>query len=138
MSGELIGEFRGKTIGMRIVEIFENGMETESTDHSAGRLLGIDAEDTGTNRSVWRFPDNIKGEGIGVITSKNGEIATYTVSGTGRGTVGSTEAIFHGIINLRSSTPQWSRLNGSPVMVEYKVDSEDNIHWKIWEWKEKT
>nr|WP_157209647.1 hypothetical protein [Methanosalsum zhilinae] len=138
MSGKPIGEFRGKTIGMRIVEILENGMKTESTDQATGRLLGTDAEHIGTDWNVWRFPDKISGEGIGVITSKSGEIATYTASAFGKGTVGSSEVKLHGIINFRSSTSEWSSLDGSSFPVTYEVDSEDNIHWKIWEWKEKT
>ncbi len=138
MSGELIGEFRGKTIGMRIVEILENGMKTESTDKAIGKLLGIDAEHTGTDWNVWRFPDNISGEGIGIITSKSGDVATYTASAYGKGNLGSSEATFHAIINFRSSTPKWSRLDGSSFPVTYEADSEGNIHWKIWEWEEKT
>lgn len=138
MSGELIGEFKGKTIGMRIVEVLENGMKTESTDKAIGKLLGIDAEHTGTDWNVWQFPDNISGEGIGIITSKSGDAATYTASAFGKGNLGSSEAMFNAIINFRSSTPKWSRLDGSSFPVTYEADSEGNIHWKIWEWKEKT
>ncbi|AEH61286.1 hypothetical protein Mzhil_1446 [Methanosalsum zhilinae DSM 4017] len=80
MCGEMIGEFRGKTSGMRIVEILENGMNAESTDQATGKLLGTDAKHIETDWNVWRFPNKISGEGIGVITSKSGEIAMYTAS----------------------------------------------------------
>jgi hypothetical protein len=78
MCGELIGEFQGKAIGTRIVELLENGLRLESTDQTTGRLLGIEAEDMATGLVICRFPDHFYAEGKGVVTSKAGEMAMYT------------------------------------------------------------
>ncbi len=135
MSGELIGESRGKIIGTRIVELLETSPKIETTDQSTGKLLGIDSQDMSTARSVWRSPDTFYAEGIGVVASPSGEVAMYTGTGMGKGSLWSPETLFHGMILFRSSTPQWSRLNGIVAVVEYTVDAEGNSHSRIWEWK---
>lgn len=135
MSGELIGESRGKIIGTRVVELLETGPKIETTDQSTGKLLDIESQDVSTAWSVWRSPDIFYAEGIGVTTSKDGEMAMYTGSGIGIGGPGSPETSFHGMILFHSSTPKWSRLNGTAVMVEYTVDADGNTHSRLWEWK---
>jgi hypothetical protein len=135
MSGELIGELRGKIIGTRIVELLETSPNIETTDQSTGKLLDIDAQDMSTAWSMWRSPDSFYAEGLGVTTSNSGEMATYTGSGVGKGGPGSSESSFHGMLLFRSSTPKWARLNGVAVMVEYTVDADGNTHTRLWEWK---
>ncbi|KUG20377.1 MAG: hypothetical protein KO206_07125 [Methanomicrobiaceae archaeon] len=134
MCGELIGEFRGKITGTRIIELLETGPKIESTDRSTGKLLGIDAEEMATGWSVWRSADTQYGEDIGVITSKSGEMAMYTASFIGTGSAGSLAGNYRGTVYFHSSTPQWTRLNGKSVVFEYGADEEGNNHWRLLEW----
>jgi hypothetical protein len=106
MSGELIGESRGKIIGTRVVELLETSPKIETTDLSTGRLLGIESQDLSTAWSVWRSPDTFHAEGSGVVTSKDGEMAMYTGMGMGKGSASDPETLFHGLLFFRSSTPQ--------------------------------
>lgn len=135
MSGELIGESRGKIIGTRVIELLEASPKIETTDQSAGKLLGVESQDLSTAWSVWRSPDTFYAEGTGVVTSKDGEMAMYTGMGMGKGSVSDPETLFHGLLFFRSSTPQWSRLNGTAVIIEYTVDAEGNSRSRLWEWK---
>jgi hypothetical protein len=48
MSGEFIGEFQGKVIGMRIIEILGTGPKIEVAGKITGHLLGIETEGLGT------------------------------------------------------------------------------------------
>ena len=135
MSGELIGESRGKIIGTRVVELLETSPKIETTDQAAGKLLGIESRDLSTAWSVWRSPDTFHAEGVGVVTSNDGEMAMYTGMGMGKGSVSDPETLFHGLLFFRSSTPGWSRLNGIAVILEYTVDAEGNSRSRLWEWK---
>jgi hypothetical protein len=47
MSGEFIGEFQGKIIGMRIIEILGTGPKIEVAGQITGHLLGIETEGLG-------------------------------------------------------------------------------------------
>ncbi len=136
MCGEMIGEFQGKAIGMRILELFENGPKIEVSGQLRGTLLGIDAEGMGTGLDVWLSPDTLYGEVVGVITSKSGEMAMFNTTCVGKTRVGNLAGTYLGMIYFRSSTPKWSRLTGKAVVYEETDDDEGNFHWKLWEWKE--
>ena len=56
---------------------------------------GTDGTEIGTYCTIYRPEGVLYGEGQGVITSKEGEIATWTASGIGRFT-GQGKIRFHG------------------------------------------
>jgi len=82
MSGELIGEFKGRATGYRVTDILMNGPKIEASFRQTGKLLGIDAIDMATYWSVMTAPDVMYGEGQGVVRSMTGEMACYRGTGT--------------------------------------------------------
>ncbi|MDW7733220.1 MAG: hypothetical protein SCH66_12440 [Methanolobus sp.] len=56
MSGELIGEFQGKAIGMRIVGIRETESKIEVAGQITSHLLGTKVEGLGTALEVYGYP----------------------------------------------------------------------------------
>jgi hypothetical protein len=128
MLGELIGEFKGKNTGWRVLP--EGKIEV--TAQGTGKILGKDAFLMST--SVGSMANGIfMGEGNGVITTMEGEtvmmkgIAVGFPSGNGGATRTAT-------IHMTQSQ-KLARLNKVVGMHEYETDMQDNWTGKIWEWK---
>ncbi len=66
MLGELIGEFKGKIIGMRVLPI-ECSPKMESSFRDIGKILDIDLTDIGTFWSLFEEDGGIYGEGQGIL-----------------------------------------------------------------------
>lgn len=128
MIGELIGEFKGKNIGWRVLP---DG-KIETTAHGSGKLLGVDAFVIST--SVGTMSGGVfMGESNSVFTTMEGEtvmskgIAVGFPSGEG----GATRAAS---IHMTESK-KLARLNKVVGMHEYQTDMQDNFTGKVWEWK---
>jgi hypothetical protein len=134
MSGDLIGEFKGKISGYRVTEILMNGPKVEVSFRQNGKLLGVDASDMATYLSVMTAPDVMYGEGQGVVRSMSGEMACYRATGTAKMMKGSMP-VWRGVLYFQSPTPEWGVLNGVAVAYEYVVDASDNSQVSLWEWK---
>ena len=134
MSGNLIGEFKGKATGYRVTEILMNGPKIEASFRQTGKLLGIDASDMATYWSIMTAPDVMYGEGQGVVRSMSGEMASYRGTGTAKMMIGGMP-VWRGVLYFQSPTPKWGVLNGSAVVYEYELDANDNTHVRLWEWK---
>ena len=101
----------------------------------AQKTEGTDGTEIGTISSVYRPEGVLYSEGQGVITSKDGEIATYSGYGRGRFT-GQGKIRFHGPLFYRTlSTGKLTFLNNLVGVYETQVDENQNFHMKVWEWK---
>ncbi len=134
MSGELIGEFKGKITGYRVTDILVNGPKSEVSFKQMGKLLGIEGIDHATYWSIVAGPNVLYGEGQGAIMSKAGEMAMYRATGTSK-MLGPAMPVWRGVLYFQSQTPKWSSLNGVAVVYEYEIDENENTHVKLWEWK---
>ena len=93
MLGDLIYEHIGKITGQRVLDA--EGAKMETTFSGNAKYRGTDGTEIGTYCTIYRPEGVLYGEGQGVITSKEGEIATWTASGIGRFT-GQGKIRFHG------------------------------------------
>ena len=134
MLGDLIGDFKGKISGYRVLGILPTGPKMEISHRQSGKLLGVEAMDIATYWSIMAGPDALYGEGSGALQSKSGEMAMYRASGATKMMKGVMPR-WRGTIYLQSPTPKWASLNGAAVVYEYEVDENDNTHVKLWEWK---
>jgi len=128
MLGELIGEFKGKNTGWRVLP---DG-KVETTAQGTGKILGKDAFVLST--SVGSMANGIfMGEVTSVFTTMEGEnvmskgIAVGFPSGNG----GTTRAASIHTTQAKSLV----RLNKVVGLHEYDTDMQDNWTGKIWEWK---
>jgi hypothetical protein len=128
MMGDLIGEFKGKNTGWRVLP---DG-KIETTAQGTGKILGIDAFLVST--SVGTMTNGIfMGEVNSVFTTMEGEtimskgVAVGYPSGNGGATRG---ASIH-----TTQSQKLARLNKVVGMHEYETDMDDNWTGKIWEWK---
>ncbi len=133
MLGELIYESRGKRTSRRVLSV-ESGFKVEVSFESAGKLLGIDANEIGTYWSVGRPDGSLYGEGQGVILAADGSSATWKGQGVGKFVVGGAVS-YRGAVYYNSASPKWARLNTVAQVFEFEVDPEGNTRTKGWEWK---
>jgi hypothetical protein len=139
MLGELLYEQKGKISGFRVLDI--EGPTIETTITGTGTIInGIEVTDIVT---YWSKPssslqDNEKvfyAEGQGVISTKDGEIATWKGYGIGR--YNGRNRTDRGSVFFKTSTSngKLAFLNNKIGVFEYEADENGNTNGKIWEWK---
>jgi hypothetical protein len=134
MQGEKIGEESGKVTAQRVLPNPGNSPKMETSFQANLMLLGVEATDTGTYRSVVRPDGTLYGEGRGIVMGKEGDLATWI--GQGVGTIKKDGAIsYRGAVYYQSASARWSRLNSVAAIFEYEVDAQGNIRCQLWEWK---
>jgi hypothetical protein len=128
MLGELIGEFKGKNTGWRVLP---DG-KIETTAQGTGKILGVNAFLVST--SVGTMANGIfMGEVNSVFTTMEGEtiVSKGIAVGFPSGNGGATRAA-----SIHTTQSQkLARLNKVVGMHEYETDMQDNWTGKIWEWK---
>jgi len=133
MLGEKIGEVKGRRIVRRVVSVDPPTAEVSFED--SGEILGVHTNGIGTYTSVVRADGSLFGHGQGLITSVDGEAATW--AGTGLGRFGPGGSIsYRGMLFFKTtSTKKLARLNNACVAFEYEVDPKGETVSKMWEWK---
>lgn len=98
----------------------------------------ITAQEKGTYSSVLKPDGTLYGEDQGIITTKAGEVATWTRQGIGR-FMPDDKVIFHG--SLFFSTPNSSAscklafLTKMVGIFHYEIDQDGKMTSRVWEWK---
>ncbi|MGH9462709.1 MAG: hypothetical protein ACRD1X_15950 [Vicinamibacteria bacterium] len=134
MLGEKIGEGKGKVTARRVLPNPGGAPKMETSFESAGKLLGVEAKETGTYSSAVRPDGTLYGEGNGILMGKGGEMATWI--GQGMGTIKENGGVtYRGAIYYQTSSEAWRRLNRVAAVFEYEVDAEGNSKSELWEWK---
>ena len=133
MLGDLIGEEQGKVTGIRVLES-DGGPRVEVTIRTNAKILGLEANNLGSYCSALQPGGFLYGEGQGFVSTKEGDMATWTGSGTGRMKPGGG-ASYRGSVYFRSASGRFARLNGMAVVYEHETDANDNVATKYWEWK---
>jgi hypothetical protein len=134
MLGEKIGEEQGKITGLRVLSVDWGIPKTEVTFQSQGTILGINYTNIGTYNQVSRPNGMVSGDGRGVITTVEGEVATW--SGQGIGIPGEQGAIsFRGALYIQTQSEKLARLNRVVVVYEFEADADMALKGILWEWK---
>jgi hypothetical protein len=129
MLGELIGEFKGKNTGWRVL----SDGKIETTAQGTGKLLGMDVwivNTTGGSMTNGLF----MGEVSSFITTMTSDTAMAKGNaiawsdGKGGGTTRAATI-------YTTNAPKLARLNKVIGIQEYDTDMENNFTGKIWEWK---
>jgi hypothetical protein len=132
MLGELIGEMEGKVSSQRVID---KGPTMETSVTARGRFRGVQVTETITYVAKTMSKGVLHGVGNGIITTEDGDIATYTGEGIGKFDAS-------GVLNWRgalffetSSEGKLDSLNNIVGVFEAQVDAQGNFTDKTWEWK---
>src|SRR5437899_17937 len=106
----------------------------EVTFETHGTLLDIETNEVGTYEAIVRPDGTLFGEGQGVLSSPQGDMATWRGQGAGRlDASGGTE--FRGAIYFETASPRWAGLNGIAGVYEYSADASGKTETSLWEWR---
>jgi hypothetical protein len=130
--GDVLGESTGKRVVRRMVSV--NPVKVEVSFEDSGNMLGVATTGFGTYTSEVRPDGTMYGDGVGAMTTKEGEIITWAGSGLGKFTADGGVS-YRGILYYRTPSPKLAKLNAAPGVFEYDVDAEGKTHSKVWEWK---
>ena len=132
MLGEQILEEKGKVTGLRVLSTSPPKVEIDF--QAEGTILGIGTSNVATYWSEMRPNGTMYGEAKGILTTKDGDVATWNAQGVGKpiGTRGA--ARWRGAVYYHSSAEKLSKLNEMAVVFEYESDDDGNSIAKGWEW----
>ncbi|MFB5600266.1 MAG: hypothetical protein ACE5SW_08585 [Nitrososphaeraceae archaeon] len=133
MLGDLFYEAKGKITSKRVVDI--SGPKIESSYFVEGNMRKIEVEEIGTFTTIPMSENVFYVEGKDIVTIKgSNEIATVIAQGISKHT--DSSKIIVGSNFYRSSiTGKLAFLNNLVGVHEASVDNNDNILYKVWEWK---
>lgn len=135
MLGEMIGEGKGKITNVKVLPFDGTGTRMEVSFQSKGKLVGEETTEVGTYTCTLTPFGVHNGTGQGVITTRSGEIATWTGSGVGRPTGHGIATSWRGSICYQTSSQKLAGLNKIAGVFEHEVDEDGNTVDKLWEWK---
>ena len=131
----MIGEFRGKITGQRVLPSDGPNPKVETSVQMTGKLLGVEATNIVTYWSVMRSMGGLYGEANGVMMTKDGDTLTYIAHGVGKFTGKGSAVSFRGDNYIQTSSAKFARLNSVVIVFEYEGDENGNTQAKLWEWK---
>ena len=136
MLGEKIGEFQAK-VNFKVLPAHGSIPMMETTAAGAGSMLGANSTIMVTYSVEVRPDGTLYGEcpNSGVLTTQEGDVATFTGAGAGKFTGPGGAASFRGAIYFQTSASKWAALNGAAAIYEWDVDPEGNGVLNIWDWK---
>ena len=135
MLGELIGEDKGKITNVRVLPADGSGPKLEVSFQGAGKLLGQDVSEVASYISTLLPSGVFNGVGQGLITTKKGDIATWTGTGVGKPTGNGMAASWRGSVCYQTASSSLAGLNKIAAIFEFEVDENGNTAGKLWEWK---
>ncbi len=131
MIGNLIGELKGKTTGVRVLP---NG-KTELTLQWSGMLWGVGVNAVVTYLSTMLPNGAFYGDGTGFMTTEDGELVTYRGAGIGWSTGPGWSSSFRGALYCQTASKKLAEGNKVVVRVyEHRSDANGDNQIKVWEW----
>lgn len=133
MLGELIGEMQGKVSSQRVIDV--KGPTMETSIMASGSLKGVQVTEALTYMANTTSKGILHGVGNGIMTTQEGDVATYTGEGIGKFD-GSGILKWRGAIFFEASSEgKLGFLNNTVGVFEAQVDTGGNFTDKTWEWK---
>jgi|SRR5215467_1835778 len=132
MLGTELGQEVGRIIDQRIVDA--EGPKIESTFSAEGTFRTIAVTDLGTYLSIPRSDGALYGQGQGVLTTTDGQIATWVAQGLGRFTAPQTIRFRGSVIYHTDSSGSFAFINNIVAVFEYEVNGIGNTSARNWEW----
>ncbi|TLX90358.1 MAG: hypothetical protein E6K94_07505 [Thaumarchaeota archaeon] len=123
----------GKISSQRVIDVEGPTMETSVL--ASGSLKGVQVTEILTYVANPTSKGVLHGVGNGLITTEDGDIATYTGEGIGRVDASGLLKWRGAIFFEASSEGKLDSLNNIVGVFEAQVDAQGNFTDKTWEWK---
>ena len=131
----MLGEERGKLIGVRVLSVDADSHRIENSMRGKGKILGTEYDGSGTYTVLHVLPLPPQGKGQGFFRTKDGDVVHWTGQGVGKRTEDGGVS-FRGAFFCQTKSQKLARLNGVAVLFETEMDMEKGEYQaKYWEWK---
>lgn len=135
MLGEMVAEDQGKVTGIRVLPAEGQDPQVEVSFQASGRIFGVDYTEMATYQSALTPAGYMRGKGQGILTTKDGELVTWTGEGVGKPKGKGSAASWRGSIYYQTSSQRLAKLNGICAVFEHEVDETGNAKSQVYEWK---
>lgn len=135
MLGEMFAEDHGIVTGIRVLPSAGQDPQVEVSFQASGQIFGVDYTEMGTYRSAFKSTGFMRGQGQGILTTKDGDLISWTGEGIGKPTGKGSAASWRGSIFYQTSSPRLAKLNGICAVFEHEVDETGNAKSRVYEWK---
>jgi hypothetical protein len=127
---------RTKATSIRVIDV-SNEPEVEVSFSGNGTIRdSINVTDIGTTWNIQTSGGMIHSEGQGILTTQQGETATYTQQAIGQFTP-EGRVVFHGSMFFKTLSPtgQLAFLDNQMGIYNYESDIAGNAIKQVWEWQ---
>ncbi|MDP8941618.1 MAG: hypothetical protein M3M84_03635 [Thermoproteota archaeon] len=127
---------RTKATSIRVIDV-SNEPKVEVSFSGNGTIRdSINVTDIGTTWNIQTSGGMIHSEGQGILTTQQGETATYTQQAIGQFTP-EGRVVFHGSIFFKTLSPtgQLAFLDNQMGIYNYESDIAGNAIKQVWEWQ---
>lgn len=131
MIGEAIGEFNGKTIGLKVLA----GGKIETTGQGMGKIFGVEATTLFTGVGTPMPNGVFMVDGDGLMTTMDGDAVMVKITGIGWLTGKGWKATYRGASYQMTQSAKLLRLNKMVGVYELETAENGDFNLKIWEWK---
>ena len=131
MLGKLIGEFNGKTTGVRVLS--EGKMEL--TQQGMGKVMGIDGSIV-TTGTATPMPNGVMMiDANGTLMTTDGDVVMVKINGIGWTTGKGWKSSYRGASYQMTMSQKLAAMN--KIVCVWENESNENGDWilKFWEWK---
>lgn len=135
MLGEQIGELVGNITNQRVLDIDNNTPKIEATVSASGKMNNIDVKSIITYWNIRKPDGSLYGEGQGIITTNEGDVATSRAQGMGKRDIEGVARWLGSIYYTSTPTGKLAFLNNLVGVFETEVDTNGHVREKIWQWK---
>jgi len=129
--GEAIGEFAGKTIGIKVL----SGGKIETTGQGMGKILGMEATTVFTGVGTPMPNGVFMVEGDGLITNMDGDQVMVKITGIGWASGKGWKGSYRGAAYQMTQAPKLASLNKVVGVYELETNENGDFNMKVWEWK---
>ena len=127
----MVGEFKGKTTGIRVLE----GGKIEFSQQGMGTILGMEASLLATGTGTPMPTGVIMAEANGMVTTMNGDVVMSKISGIGWPTGKGWKSFYKGACYQMTQSPKLAALNKMVLVWTNESDENGDFVLKLWEWK---
>ncbi len=131
MLGEMIGEFKGKTTGVRVLS--EGKMEL--SQQGIGKIMGVDASIV-TTGVASQMPNGVMMvEANGSTMTMDGDVIMVKIDGIGWMLGKGWKSSYRGASYQMTMSQKLAAMN--KIVCVWELESDENGDWvlKLWEWK---
>jgi hypothetical protein len=121
--GEKVGEEDGQPMGFRVLPDEGKGMSIEVSERAEGMFFGEKSTNIRSYLMTMKPDGTLDGKGQGILTLKDGSMAMWSGTGTGKSNgPGLGAATWQAQITIRQGTGKLAAYANKTLAAEYSVD----------------